>query len=224
MDGVRAEIDGAVGMDEVMGANAELWGKVPDAGVGVGAVVLHVVRRTTEGRIFMVGPEDTASTLGPEGESPRAGQVPAQDDGGDGGSREGATNGIRGGALLRSTDWVGAEGALEFGCVRLPEGEGLYGVLEAAAEYARADGAGEDFAGVDASHDELEAIAVVSDSVASLDENTELEGQVTSGLVKGSDIVGDDGLRGSDAGGQQEGDDPDCGRADVADALQITGH
>ena len=39
MDSVCAQVDGAAGVDEVVEADATLGGKVPDAGVGVGAVV-----------------------------------------------------------------------------------------------------------------------------------------------------------------------------------------
>ncbi len=69
MDGVGAEVDGAAGAEEVVDTDAALRGEVPDAGVGVGAVVLHVVGWATEGRVFVVRPEHAAGGLAPEGES-----------------------------------------------------------------------------------------------------------------------------------------------------------
>ena len=82
-----------------MDADAALRGEVPDAGVGVGAVVLRVVGWAAEGWVFVVGPEETAGGLAPEGEAAGADEVPAQDDGGDGGSGEGAAYGVEGGAV-----------------------------------------------------------------------------------------------------------------------------
>ncbi len=40
VDAVGAEVDGATGTEEVMDSDAALRGEIPDAGVGVGAVVL----------------------------------------------------------------------------------------------------------------------------------------------------------------------------------------
>ena len=65
------------------------------------------------------------------------------------------------------------------------------------------------------------AAAVVGDASAALDEDAELEGLMVGGVVEGRDVVGDGGLRGGDADGQQEGEEPDCG---WADALLIPGH
>ena len=78
MDGVGAEVDGAAGTEEVVDAYAALRGEVPDAGVGVGAVVLFVVGWASEGGVFVVGPEETACALSPEGEAAGAGDVPAK--------------------------------------------------------------------------------------------------------------------------------------------------
>ena len=90
VNAVGAEVDGAAGVDEVVDADAALRGEVEDAGVGVGAVVLRVVGRATEGGVLVVGPDETAGGLSPEGEVTRADEVPAKDGGGDGGSDEGA--------------------------------------------------------------------------------------------------------------------------------------
>ncbi len=84
----------------------------------------------------MVGPEETASSLAPEREVLCAGEVPAEDDWRDGHAREGAAHGVRRGAGRWSAWRVGAEFALEFRGVGLPEGEGLPGELKVAAEGA----------------------------------------------------------------------------------------
>src|SRR6266481_294255 len=94
MDAVGAEVDGASGTNEVVDANAALWSEVEDAGVGVGAVVLRVVGRAAEGWILVIGPDETAGGLAPEGEAACADEVPAEDEGGDGGSVEGAAYGV----------------------------------------------------------------------------------------------------------------------------------
>ena len=124
-----------------MNSNTSLRSKVPDAGIGIGTVVLRIVRRTAEGRIFVVRPDEAARSLAPEGESPGPGKVPAQDDWGDGGSGKGATDGVEGGALGGGTGRIGAEGTLEFWGIGLPEGESFDGVLEVAPECTVADGA-----------------------------------------------------------------------------------
>jgi hypothetical protein len=218
---VRAEVDGAVRAQEVMDADAALRGEVPDAGIGVGAVVLFVVRRPTEGRVLVIGPEHTAGGLSPEGEALGADDVPAEDDGGDGRAGVGAADGVEPGALLGSANRVGAEGTLEFGRVGLPEGEDLDGILEVAAEGTAAECGGEDLAGVNASHDELEAVAILGEAGAALDDCAELEvvkaGEV---VVERVGVVADYGLGGGDAGGgEQESDRTDGGRSDAGHAL-----
>jgi len=65
VDAVGAEVDGAAGMDEVVDSNAALRGEVEDAGVGVGAVVLRVVREATVGGVLVIGPDETAGGLAP---------------------------------------------------------------------------------------------------------------------------------------------------------------
>src|SRR5580698_6228529 len=78
VDGVGAEIERAAWTDEVVDANSALRGEVPDACVGVWAVVLRVIGRAAEGRIFVVGPENTTRCLTPEGEFSGANEVPAK--------------------------------------------------------------------------------------------------------------------------------------------------
>jgi len=208
VDGIGSEVDGAAGAEEVVNAYSTLRCEIPDAGVGVGAVILFVVGWATEGRVFVIGPEETSGTLSPEGEVACTGDVPAKDDGGDGGAGEGSAYGVEGAADGWSAGRVGAEGTLEFGCVRLPEGKDFDGVLEVAAEGAVAVGGGENFAGVDAHHEELEVVAVFGDAEASLREDTVLEGEAGGVFVKGSYVAGGDGLCGGDAGDEQESEGP----------------
>lgn len=56
VDAVGAEVDGAARAEEVVEADAALGGKVPDAGIGVLAVILGVVGWASEGWVLMVGP------------------------------------------------------------------------------------------------------------------------------------------------------------------------
>jgi hypothetical protein len=201
-------------------ADSSLRGEVEYAGVGVGAVVLLVVGRAAEGWVFVIGPEETAGSLSPEGDAASTRKVPAEDDRGDRGSCEGAADGVESGALLWRADRISAERALELWRVGLPEGEGFDGVFEVAAESAVADGAGEDLAGVDSSQEELEAAAVVGDAVAALDEDAEVEGLVAGGVVEGRRVVGDGGL----GGGWKSGEETESQECECADALQISDH
>src|SRR5271163_2554579 len=84
VDGVGAEVDGAAGAEEVVDTDASLGGEVKDAGVGVGAVVLLVVGWAAECRVLVVGPDEPASGLAPEGKSLGADYVPTKDYGSDG--------------------------------------------------------------------------------------------------------------------------------------------
>ena len=107
-----------------------------------------------------------------------AGEVPAEDDGSDGDSGEGAAYGVEGSADWRGAGRVGAEGALELGRVGLPEGEDLDGVLEVAAQKTGADVGSEDFAGVYACHEELEVVTVFGEAGTALNDGADLEGLV----------------------------------------------
>jgi hypothetical protein len=211
VDAVGTEVDRAPGTDEVVDADAALRSEVPDTGVGVGAVVLRVVGGAAEGWVFVVRPEETAAGLSPERETACADKIPAEDDGGDGGSGEGAAYGVERGADRRRSGWVGAEGALELWRVGLPEGEDLYCVLEVAAQRAVSDVGGEDLAGVHACHEEAEAVAVLGEADAALDEGSDLEGLVGGEiLMEGVGVAAGDGLRGGESGSrEQEGEDPD---------------
>ncbi len=139
MDGIGAEVDGTARLDEVVEADPALRGEVEDAGIGVGTVVLRVVGRATEGGIFVVGPEQASGGLSPIGKSFGSGDVPAQDDGGDGGTGKSSADGVRRGAGLGSSGRIGAEGPLELRREGLPVGEDLDGILEAAAQRAVAE-------------------------------------------------------------------------------------
>ena len=215
MDALGAEVDGAARVDEVVDANASLRGEVPDAGVGVGAVVLRVVGRPAEGWVLVVGPQDATGCLAPEGEVPSASQVHAKDDGSDGHSAEGAAYGVEGGTDGRRAGRIRAEGALEFGSVGLPEGEELATKFEVAAEGAVAVGGSDDFTDLYAGHEEFEVVAVFSEAGTPLDDGAYLEGVVVV-LMEGGDVVVDDGLRGDESGGgEQEGEGADCGRSDA---------
>ena len=189
MDTVRAEVDGTAWMDEVMDAYSALWSEVPDAGVGVGPIVLLVVRWAAEGWVFVIGPEKTTSGLTPERKMLCAGQVPAKDDGRDGHPGKGAANDVEGGTDGRGPGRVGAEGALELGGVGLPERKGFACQLEVAAEGAVAVAGGDDFANVHTCHEELEAVAVFGEAVTALNENADLEGEMIGVDVEGCGVV-----------------------------------
>ena len=100
MDRIGSEVERAARAKEVVDSYSELGREVPDAGVGVGAVVEDVVGRPAEGRVFVVGPDEAAATLGPRHELAvaRAGEVPFEQDGGDGDAGEGSAYGVGGGA------------------------------------------------------------------------------------------------------------------------------
>src|SRR5260370_36429705 len=93
---IGTEVDGALGVDEVVDAYSALGGEVPHAGVRVGPVVDEVERLRSERGILVVGPEETTGGLGPGGEATGSGEVPAQNDGRDAGSCKGAANGVEG--------------------------------------------------------------------------------------------------------------------------------
>ena len=175
MDAVGAEVDGTARTNEVVDADSALRGEVEDAGICIRTVVLLVVGRSSEGRIFVVSPEEAAGRLAPEGEVLCPDDVPAKDDGSNGNSGKGAADGIEGGALWRSTGRVDAEGALELWRVGLPEGEDLDRILEVAAQKTVAEVWSQDLAGVDSSHEELEPIPVLRKAVAALDDRSDLE-------------------------------------------------
>ena len=182
MDGVGAEVNGAAGVDEVAEADATLRSEVPDTGVGIGAVVRYVVGRPPEGRVFVIGPEHAAGGLGPGHPPVAMGEVPAEDDRCDGDAGEGSAYGVWGGA--GDDEGVGrlrAAYTLELGGVGLPEGEELDGVLEVAVEGAGTDIAGEDLARMDAGHEELEAVPVVGDTLAALEDGSDVPGEAAVG-------------------------------------------
>ncbi len=74
---------------------------------------------------------------------------------------------------------------LELRRVRLPEGEDLYRVLEVAVEEAGTVVSGEDFAGVDACHDELEAASILGEAEASLGDGSDLPGEMSGVRLEG---------------------------------------
>src|SRR5260370_846121 len=86
VDCVGAEVDGAFRADEEVYAYADLGGEVPDAGLGVGAVVAKVEDGGADGGVLVVGPDDSAGPLQPGGDAMGAGEVPAEDDGRDRGT------------------------------------------------------------------------------------------------------------------------------------------
>lgn len=184
MDGVGAEVDGALWGDEVVKADTALRGEVPDAGVGVGSVVGEGKVGVSKGGVLVVGPKQAAGGLGPRGKATGSGEVPAEDDGGDGNAGEGAADGIvraaeaafAGGDLAGAGVGCGeAAGLLGFGGEGLPKGKKLGGVLEVAAEEAGAVVAGEDLAGVDTGHKELEIVAILRQADTALDEGSEFQ-------------------------------------------------
>ena len=217
MDGVSAEVDRALGCKEVVQADAALGGEVPDAGVGAGAVVGKGEIGGAVGGVLVVGPENPAGGLGPRRDFVGAGEVPAQDDGGEGDAGEGTADSEGGAAEVvaaKDLDGAGLAGEeaiifLEPGRVGLPEGEELDGVLEVAAEGTGEVVAGEDLAGVNASHDEFEVVTHVCDAFAALDDGADLKGERGGiGLgeallcVRGEGKEGGEGERPDDAEGQ----------------------
>ena len=187
MDGVGAEVDGTARAEKVVQADTSLGGKVPHAGIGVEAIVGDGIGTPAKGWIFMIRPYNAARSLHPGGDAMRADEVPAQDDGRDGGSGEGSADRVRG--ATGDTSRVGrrdAHFALEAGRVGLPEGEDFDGVLEVAVERAGKEVPGKDFAGVDACHDELEGVAIFREAGASLRENADLEWEMGRVGMEGS--------------------------------------
>ena len=119
------------------------------------------------------------------------GEVPAEDDRGEGDAGEGSAYGVWGGA--GDDEGVGglrAAYALELGGVGLPEGEELDGVLEVAVEGTGADIAGEDLAGVDAGHEEREAVPVIGDTFATLEDGSDVPGEAAVGGGEWGGICG----------------------------------
>jgi hypothetical protein len=217
MDCVSAEVDGAAGTEEVVDANAALRGEVPDAGISVGAVVLFIVGGAAECRVFVVCPEKTAGGLPPEGEPLGADHVPAKDDRGDGYSRKSSAYRVEGCAYGGSAGRVRAEGPLKLWRVGLPEWKGFDGVLEVAAEGAVTYVASEDLAGVDTGHEKFEVVTVFGDTEATLNEDSDLEWLMASGVVKRRSVVADCGLSGGIAGKrQQENESTDGGCSDTS--------
>ena len=212
VDGVGAEIDGALGRDEVVEANAALRGEVPDAGVGVGAIVRKGEVAGAVGGVLVVGPEEAASSLHPRRELAGAGEVPTQNDGRHGDAGEGAANGEGGAAEVIAAEnfcgpgLLGKEAVvfLELGRVGLPEGKEFGGVLEVAAKEAGAVIGGQNLAGVHTDHEELEVVAHVGDAFAALDDGADLNGE-RDGIGLGKAL-----LRGGNKRREQEEDGEDA--------------
>src|SRR5258707_178588 len=95
---VGAEVEGAVGAEEVVDTYATLGGEVTHAGVCVGAVVDDVEGEAPVGRVLVVGPEDAAGGLCPGGDTAFACEVPPEDGGGEGHAGEGASDRVERGA------------------------------------------------------------------------------------------------------------------------------
>jgi hypothetical protein len=74
---------------------------------------------------------------------------------------------------------------------------------------------GEDFASVNACHDELEVVTIFGEAESALNDRADLEGQVGGVNVEGGGVVIHHGLRGGKAsGGEHEGEGTeDCGCA-----------
>src|SRR6185369_9313821 len=98
---VGSDIERAAWLEEVMDSDTELWGEVPDTGVCVGAIVEDVVGWPSEGRVFVVGPDEASTTLSPGNDLTVAGtgEVPLEQDGGDGDAGEGSAYGVGRGAV-----------------------------------------------------------------------------------------------------------------------------
>jgi hypothetical protein len=217
VDSVSAEVDGAAGAEEVVNTDAALRGEVPDAGVSVGTVVLFIVGRPAECRIFVVCPEKTTGGLTPERKPLSSDHVPAKDDGGNGYSGKSSAYGVERRAYGGSSGRVRAEGPLKLWRVGLPEGERFDGVLEVAAKGAVTYVASEDLAGVNTGHEEFEVIAVFGDAETTLYEGADLERLMASGVMKRRGVVADGGLSGGIAGKrQQEGKGADGGCSDTS--------
>jgi hypothetical protein len=167
---VCAEVDGAARTYKIVDPDTALRCKVPDAGICVGAVVLGVVGRPTEGRVLVICPEQAACSLTPVGEVPGARKVPPKNDRSNRNTGESAAHGIKRGALWRSARRIGAERALERWCVGLPKGKNLTCVFKVAAKHAVTGHIEQDFSSMHARHHELEIVAVLRDAEAALND------------------------------------------------------
>lgn len=197
-----------------MHADAELGSEVPDAGVGVRAVVEDVVGRPAKGRVLVVRPDEAAPALGPRDDLAVTGasEVPLEQDGGDGNSGEGSADGVWGGADPGGS----AVAALEFWGIGLPEGEELDTVFEVAVQDSRANIGGEDLAGASAEHEELIVAAVVGDTKAALCEDAQR--QRPGGSGEGC-WYGWFGLCVEDGGREEKGESQCAGLRDAANCF-----
>jgi hypothetical protein len=81
--------------------------------------------------------------------------------------------------------------------------------------------AGENFPGVDASHQEFKVISVIGDTVAALHKNSYFKRLVAGSAVKRIGVIGDHDLCGAQVRGKEESDHDE---GDGADALHISNH
>ena len=122
-----------------------------------------------------------------------------------------------------SSGRVGAEGALKFRRVGLPEGEDFDCVLEVAAEGAGAHVGSEDLAGVNTSHKEFEVVAIFGDSEATLHDGSDLEGLVAFGdRKKGLFPLLTGGLSGRGPGNDEQ--EEDCPEGGCSKAYELLDH
>lgn len=177
MDRVCSQVDRPARREEVVHADSELRGEVPDAGICCVTVVDLVVRRPSEARILVVRPDHAASALRPRGNSvvPRAGKVPPEQDRGDRDACVGASRFEWSRARTRS----GADAALEGGRIGLPEREDLDRVLKVSVQDSRTNVWRQDLACMSPEHEELEVVSVFGDAYASLRQNTQFKRPVS---------------------------------------------
>jgi len=173
VDCVGSNVERTVGFEEVVQAHAELRCEVPDASVGGWAIIVDVVWLPAEGWVLVIGPDDTTAALRPGHDLAvaGAGKVPFEQDRRDGDSSKGSAHCV----WSRADSGCGAQHALKFWRVGLPEREDFDAVLEVAMQKTGAEVRSENFAGAAAEHQELVAASVFSDSEAALREYADCE-------------------------------------------------
>lgn len=160
-----------------MEADPPLRGKVPHTGVPVRSIDVQIGRGVAIRGILVIRPKHASGALQPGGDAGGTSEVPAEDDRSDAGAVERASHGVRLGAGdKRSVGGLGAGDALEPWRKGLPVWEDFDSVLEVAVQETRTVVVTEHAAGVNAGEEELEAITVISDTDAALNQHSEFAG------------------------------------------------
>ncbi len=176
MLGVDAKIDGAARLGEVVKAASASGAEVED-GCSAGRSLGNLDGRGK----FVGGVDDSGGGLKPGRDARRAiREIPAEDDGHDAGSGEGAAADVLsdGGRAGLNGHGVGSRG------VGLPEGLDVGAELEASAQGAGVENGGQIAASLEAYREEME-VGAVTDAVGVAEEGAELPLAVGYGLEVG---------------------------------------